>query len=83
MTVKDKIIERINSINDPDILSEILDLISAESTLTDVYITSPEEKEAREEGLTDIQNGRIHTQEESNQTISLWLQEKFGGQAGL
>ncbi len=80
MTVKDRIIERIKSITNPDILNEILDLISAESEIEDLYLVTPEQRKNIEEGMQEFENGNTYSQEESNQIVSLWFQEKFGGQ---
>ncbi|MGY8910951.1 MAG: hypothetical protein ACKVIG_13990 [Flavobacteriales bacterium] len=79
MSIKEIIIGKVNSINDPEILSSILSLISTESELEEVYQFSSEERAFVEEGIKDADNGNIFNQRESDNMISKWLQEKSSG----
>ncbi|WP_339883539.1 hypothetical protein [Polaribacter vadi] len=79
MSIKEIIIGKVNSIDDPEILSSILSLISTESELEKVYQFSSEEKVFVEEGIKDADTGNIYNQEKSENIISKWLQEKSDG----
>jgi len=79
MSIKEIIIGKVNSIDDPEILSSILSLISTESELEIVYQFSSEEKVFVEEGIKDADTGNIYNQEKSENIISKWLQEKSDG----
>jgi len=79
MSIKEIIIGKVNSIDNPEILNSILSLISTESELEEVYQFSSEERVFIEEGIKDADNGNIFNQRESDNMISKWLQEKSGG----
>lgn len=80
MSIKQQIIERINGIDDPAILNEILNLISAETEMNSVYRLSAEQEKKIEQGLEDVDNGKTMTQEESDKMIQQWLDEQSSGQ---
>ena len=79
MSIKEIIIGKVNSIDDPEILSSILSLISTESELGKVYQFSSEEKVFIEKGIKDADTGNSYDQQESDNIISKWLQEKSDG----
>ena len=79
MSIKEIIIGKVNSIDNPEILNSILSLISTESEMEKMYQFSSEEKALVEEGIKDADTGNIYTQEQSDNMISKWLQEKSGG----
>jgi aryl-alcohol dehydrogenase-like predicted oxidoreductase len=79
MSIKEIIIGKVNSIDNPEILNSILSLISTESEMEKIYQFSAEEKALVEEGIKDADTGNIYTQEQSDNMISKWLQEKSGG----
>ena len=79
MSIKEIIIGKVNSIDNPEILNSILSLISTESEMEKIYQFSAEEKTFVEEGIKDADNGNIFNQRESDNMISKWLQEKSGG----
>ncbi|PQJ76499.1 hypothetical protein [Polaribacter glomeratus] len=82
MSIKEIIIEKVNSINNPEILDSILSLISTESEMDQMYQFSMSEKQLVEEGIKDADNGNIYNQQESSNIISKWLQEKSSGLTG-
>jgi len=57
----------------------LISLISTESEMEKMYQFSSEEKALVEEGIKDADTGNIYTQEQSDNMISKWLQEKSGG----
>ncbi len=79
MTIKQQIIDRVNAIEDPTFLKGILDLINAGSELEEVYSFTQEEKRAVQEGLQDIDAGRVYSNEAAKKLISKWLEERSGG----
>jgi len=79
MTVKQKIIDRVNSIEDENILKEIFSLISAEKDFETAYKFSSTEIQQVSEGIEDADNGRYYSQDESEKLIAKWLQEKSDG----
>lgn len=76
MSTKEKIIARINLIEDEALLDEILRLISIESDLDEVYHLTKEQQSAVEEGLNDVENGRVYSQKEADKLIKEWLKGK-------
>ena len=82
MSIKEIIIEKVNSIDNPEILDSILSLISTESEMDQIYQFSIAEKKLVEEGIKDADSGNIYNQQESNHIISKWLQEKSSGLTG-
>lgn len=79
MTVKQKIIAQINSIEDENILNEIFSLISAESFFEETYKFSPSELQQVNEGIEDADNNKYFSQKESEKLVAQWLQEKSVG----
>lgn len=79
MTVKQKIIDRVNSIEDETVLNEIYNLISTENDFDKVYEFSSNELKQVNEAIDDADNGRYFTQKESEKLIAKWFQEKSAG----
>ncbi len=79
MSVKQKIIERINSIEDESILEQIYNLITAEKEFEKIYKFSEEELVQINEGIDDAENGRYYSQKESEDLTAKWLLEKSAG----
>lgn len=79
MTVKQKIIEQLNSIEDENVLNEIFNLISSEKDLESVYKFSNSEMQEVNEAIEDADNGKYYSQYESEKLIAKWLQEKSDG----
>ena len=78
MEIKEKIIKRINAIDDPVILKEIYRLISLESEM-EVYEMTEEERQGVEQGISDFKNGRWFTQEEADNIYKKWREERLNG----
>lgn len=68
-------INKIISITDTEILSEIYRLVNLESNLETSFILSEEEKKAIELGLNDIKEGRVYTSEKANYLLQKWLKK--------
>jgi predicted transcriptional regulator len=76
--LKEKLIAKISSTEDSELLSEISRLIDLEEQMEDVYQLSPEETNAVNEGLDQIKNGLYFSHEESNKRADEWL-KKYDG----
>lgn len=71
--IKEELIEKISHTENEELLSQIARLVHLESEIEDVYHLSPEEREAVNEGLTQIKNGQFLTNEEINAKFDKWL----------
>ncbi|MES2429066.1 MAG: hypothetical protein V4560_18945 [Bacteroidota bacterium] len=80
--LKEKLIAQINSIEDEELLDHIADIIDVESKTEGVYVMSPEETNAVNEGLEQFKNGQWLSNEESNRRVEEWL-KKYDGQYEL
>jgi len=79
MSIKQLIINRISEIENESVLKEILELISAETEVTEVYTLNPQQESKVNEALEDISRGRTMSQEESEKFISEWLKKQSTG----
>lgn len=71
--LKEKLIAKIRSTDDQQLLDHISEIIDL-GTLTDgVYEMSPGEIEAVNEGLAQLDNGEWITNEEANRQVAEWL----------
>jgi len=75
--LKEKIIAKISSTDNEDLLEHISDLIDFE--YNEVHEMSPGEIEAVNEGLEQLKNGQWISSEESNKRVDEWL-KKYDGQ---
>lgn len=76
MSTKEKLVNYINGIDDETILSELLEFIEIESSIKNLHSVRPEEREAIEEGLRDLDSGKFYTQEESDELTKKWFKGK-------
>ena len=79
MSIKDIIIDKVNAIDNPELLQTILHTISIEMDTEEIYKFSEEEEIQLQEGLQDIKNRNVFTELESKKKISKWLEEKSNG----
>jgi predicted AAA+ superfamily ATPase len=73
--LKLEIINKITSITDTEILSEIYRLVNLESNMESSYKLSEEEKKAIELGLKDVKEGRLYSNEQADNLIQEWLKK--------
>jgi hypothetical protein len=73
--LKLEIINKITSITDTEILSEIYRLVNLESNMDTSYKLSEEEKKAIELGLKDVKEGRFYSNEQADNLIQEWLKK--------
>lgn len=77
--LKEKLIEKINSSDDLELLQQISRVFDLNAQIDDIYQMSQEETDAVNEGLNQIEKGLFLSHEESNKRVDEWL-KKFGGQ---
>ena len=73
--LRKKIMERVSSIENEEILKEIYDIIGAEPDLEPMYKLTDEEKNAIEIGLKDLREGRVASSTKANELIQAWLKK--------
>jgi predicted transcriptional regulator len=73
--LKLKIISKITSISDREILEEINRIVNSEPEMDAVYELSPEQKLGIEKGLKDVAEGRVYSSEDAQKMLREW-QEK-------
>ena len=77
MNVKERIKERINNINDPKLLDELLKAVELEYEIEHVDQLTDDEKKAIDEGISDAELGKLHSNSEASQLVKEWLNLKL------
>ena len=75
MNVKERIKERVNDINDPRLLDELLKVVELEYEIEYVDQLTDIEKKAIDEGITDAELGNLHSNSEASQLVKEWLKK--------
>jgi predicted transcriptional regulator len=73
--LKNKVIDKIKTIEDAELLESIYNMIESDLELHVSMKLSQEQIAAIEEGRKDIREGRIFTDEEVKKEIDKWLNE--------
>ncbi len=73
MNVKDRIKQRINDINDPQLLDELLKAVELEHEIDHLDELTDPEKKAIDEGISDAESGKLHSNSEASQLVKKWL----------
>jgi len=76
MSTKEKLIEKISSIDDPKILEEIDQWITSFVEVASAEKYTEKELNAVREGYNQYKLGDTFTQEEANRIFDKWLKEK-------
>ena len=77
MKAKEKLIEKIQNIEDEAILQDLLEVIDLELNLSsDVVELSNGQKAAIDEGLKDIDEGRTFSHEQARKMIDEWMKNR-------
>jgi hypothetical protein len=71
--LKNKVIHKINQIDDDEILNEVYKLIDGHFDDEDILELSANHKHAIEEAKAQIARGEFYTKEQANQEIAEWL----------
>lgn len=75
MNVKESIKERVNDINDPRLLDELLKAVELEHEIEHVDQLTDIEKKAIDEGISDAEHGKLHSNSEASQLVKKWLKK--------
>lgn len=71
--LKHQLIERVNKLNDDDLLMDLIRLIDTDNIDNDIYALSENHKLAIEKAIGQIENGEYLTNEQSNKETDEWL----------
>jgi predicted transcriptional regulator len=75
MNVKDRIKERVNDINDPKLLDELLKVVELEHEIDHIDQLTDHEKKAIDEGISDAESGKLHANSEASVLVKEWLKK--------
>ncbi|MEM7551890.1 MAG: hypothetical protein AAF363_19570 [Bacteroidota bacterium] len=75
MDVKARIKERVNDINDPRLLDELLKAVELEHEIEHIDQLTGIEKKAIDEGISDAELGKLHPNSEASQLVKEWLKK--------
>jgi len=75
MNVKERIKKRVNDINDPRLLDELLKAVELEHEIEHVDELSELEKKAIDEGISDAEAGNLHSNSDASQLVKEWLKK--------
>lgn len=73
--VKERIIEKVNTIQDPVLLEELLQVVGLESEIEHSYELSQEEKTAIDAGIDDADSGKVYSNSEAGELVQKWLKK--------
>ncbi len=73
MNVKEKIKQRVNDINDPKLLNELLKVVELEHEIEHIEELSELEKDAIDKGISDAEAGKLHSNSKASQLVKEWL----------
>jgi len=77
MNTKEKLINKISHIDDETILEEIMEIVELELEMTgDKNHLTNEQKSFIDQGLNDLENGNVLTDEQAKKMTSEWLKKK-------
>lgn len=75
MNIKEKIKDRINNINDPHLLDELLRAVELEYEIEHTENLTQDEKIAIDEGISNAEAGNLHSNLEASQLVKKWLKK--------
>ena len=75
MNVKERIKERVNNINDPKLLDELLKAVELEHEIEHIDELTDIEKKAIDEGISDAELGKLYSNSEASQLVKEWLKK--------
>jgi hypothetical protein len=73
--LKHKIIDKVNSIKDDDLLIEVMTLLEDKEESTEIHRLSTDHKKAIHKAIEEIENGNFITNEQANKEIQEWLKK--------
>jgi predicted transcriptional regulator len=75
MNVKERIKKRVNDINDPQLLDELLKAVELEYEIEHIDELTEIEKKAIDEGISDAEAGNLHSNTDASQLVKEWLKK--------
>lgn len=75
MNVKERIKERVNDINDPQLLDELLKAVELEYEIDHLDELTDLEKKAIDKGISDADSGKLHSNSEASLLVKEWLKK--------
>lgn len=75
MNIKERIIERVKDINDPQLLDELLQAIELEHEIEHFHQLTNDEKIAIDKGIEDAESGNLHSNSDASQRVKKWLKK--------
>lgn len=75
MNVKERIKQRVNDINDPQLLDELLKAVELEYEIEHIDQLTDLEKRAIDEGISDAESGNLHSNSKASQLVQEWLRK--------
>ena len=75
MDIKEKIKRRVNEINDPQLLEELLKAVQLEHEIEYIDELTDLEKRSIDEGISNAESGKIHSNAEASQLVKQWLKK--------
>lgn len=75
MDIKERIKEKVNDINNPQLLDELLKVVNLEHEIEHVEQLNYLEKTAIDEGIFDADSGNLHTNAQASQLVKEWLKK--------
>ena len=77
MKTKEQLIKKIQQIEDESVLQDLLKMVDLEMDLSDEIVQLTEEhKLAIDEGLKDIEEGRLLSDHEARKMVDEWMKKK-------
>lgn len=73
--MRKQLIAKINSTKDENILEEIYRILEVGEIEIDMVLLSEDQKKMIDQGLKDLEEGRILSNEEANRQIDEWLKK--------
>lgn len=73
MNVKERIKEKVNNINDPRLLEELLKVVELEYEIEHIDELTDLEKQAIDEGIADADAEKLHSSSEARELVKEWL----------
>ena len=75
MNIKERIKERVNDINDPRLLDELLKAVDLEHEIEHIDELTDLERKAIDEGISNAESGQLHSNSEASQLVKKWLRK--------
>ena len=75
MDIQEKIKKRVNEINDPQLLDELLKAVELEHEIEHIDELTDLEKKAIDEGISDAESGKLRSNAKTSHLVKAWLKK--------